>query len=144
MLSNLLKEHHRRASARRDLQERRRSEACQAAAQLTGAIVDHLNVGVAQAYLNQKRLDAEAKQLHTHAAEFSRQTQQWLALVDAFNGTLKELGDAENWARTIEKDMKTISSALEYTYKVNREANVSVQQQQQQQQQASPPLPPQQ
>jgi len=125
MLSNLAKEHARRSAARREEQERRRAEACAATAQLTGALVDHLNVGVAQAYLNQKRLDAEAKQLHTHAAEFSRQTQQWLSLVDAFNGALKELGDAESWAKTIEKDVKTISAALEYAYRVEKDAAVT-------------------
>jgi hypothetical protein len=72
MLSNLLKEHSQRSSLRREQQERRREDACQAAAQLTNALVDHLNVGVAQAYLNQKRLDAEAKELHAHATEFAR------------------------------------------------------------------------
>jgi len=80
-------------------------------------------VGVAQAYLNQKRLDAEAKQLHSHASNFARQTQQWLGLVDNFNSALKELGDVDSWARSIERDMKTVSSALEYSYKVNKEAN---------------------
>ena len=35
------------------LQETRRTEATDAAARLTSALVDHLNVGVAQAYLNQ-------------------------------------------------------------------------------------------
>ena len=84
------------------------------------------NVGVAQAYLNQKRLDAEAKQLHTNATDFAKQTQNWLNLVNSFNGTLKDLGDVENWSKTIEEDMKTISSTLEYTYKVNREANSSL------------------
>lgn len=44
---------------------------------------------VAQAYLNQKRLDAEAKQLHTSATNFSKQTQQWMHLIEGFSGALK-------------------------------------------------------
>lgn len=44
---------------------------------------------VAQAYLNQKRLDAEAKQLHVGATNFAKQTQQWLHLIDNFSTALK-------------------------------------------------------
>lgn len=44
---------------------------------------------VAQAYLNQKRLDAEAKQLHVGATNFGKQTQQWLQLIDGFSTALK-------------------------------------------------------
>ena len=44
---------------------------------------------VAQAYLNQKRLDAEAKQLHLGATNFSKQTHQWLQLIDGFSTALK-------------------------------------------------------
>jgi hypothetical protein len=44
---------------------------------------------VAQAYLNQKRLDAEAKQLHIGANNFSKQTQQWLNLIEGFSTALK-------------------------------------------------------
>lgn len=72
---------------------------------------------MAQAYLNQKRLDAEAKQLHTSATNFSKQTQQWLQLVETFSSALKELGDVENWAKTIEGDIRTITLALENVYK---------------------------
>lgn len=51
--------------------------------------VDHLNVGVAQAYLNQKRLDQEAKNLNTNANNFNKQTQQWLSLIESFTSSLK-------------------------------------------------------
>lgn len=72
---------------------------------------------MAQAYLNQKRLDAEAKLLHQSATNFAKQTQQWLALVEGFSSALKEIGDVENWAKSIEEDMQTINCALEYAYK---------------------------
>jgi len=73
MLSSLVKEHNQQQAVRREEQEVKRQEAVKAASELTQALVDHLNVGVAQAYLNQKRLDAEAKRLHTNAQEFSKQ-----------------------------------------------------------------------
>jgi len=122
MLSSLVKEHQARQIVRKEKQEVKRKEALSAATNLTTALVDHLNVGVAQAYLNQKRLDSEAKQLHLNATNFSKQTTAWLQLIDSFNNSLKEVGDVENWARTIEGDMRAISSTLEYTYKVNSEA----------------------
>lgn len=81
----------------------------------------HIIFRVAQAYLNQKRLDAEAKQLHQGAIGFAKQTQQWLNLVESFSSALKEIGDVENWARTIENDMKVITDALECAYKVTQE-----------------------
>ncbi|XP_066904430.1 biogenesis of lysosome-related organelles complex 1 subunit 1 [Halyomorpha halys] len=117
MLTSLLKEHHANQLARKETQEEKRKEAIAAASDLTQALVDHLNVGVAQAYLNQKRLDAEAKQLHQNATNFAKNTQQWLSLVEGFSSALKEIGDVENWAQMIENDMKTVTCALEYAYK---------------------------
>ncbi|PNF18405.1 Biogenesis of lysosome-related organelles complex 1 subunit 1 [Cryptotermes secundus] len=121
MLSSLVKEHQTKQAHRKEKQEQKRKEAVAAANSLTQALVDHLNVGVAQAYLNQKRLDAEAKQLHHSATNFAKQTQQWVNLVESFSGALKEIGDAENWACSIEGDMRTITSALEYAYKATQE-----------------------
>lgn len=66
-------------------------------------------------------MDAEAKQLHTSTANFSKQTQQWLHLVEGFNSALKEIGDVENWAKSIEGDVRTISTALEIVYKNSQE-----------------------
>jgi len=126
MLSSLVKDYQARQAVRKEKQEVKRKEALSAATNLTTALVDHLNVGVAQAYLNQKRLDSEAKQLHLNATNFSKQTTAWLQLIDSFNNSLKEVGDVENWARTrtIEGDMRAISSTLEYSYKVNSEPQV--------------------
>ncbi|XP_072743352.1 biogenesis of lysosome-related organelles complex 1 subunit 1 isoform X2 [Anoplolepis gracilipes] len=125
MLSAIVKEHQTKQVVRKERQEQKRKEAVQAASNLTQALVDHLNVGycyrVAQAYLNQKKLDAEAKQLQHSATNFAKQTQLWLNLVESFSSSLKEIGDAENWARSIEGDMRTIATALEYSYKATQE-----------------------
>lgn len=123
MLSSLVKEHQQKQTVKKENQEVKRKEACAAASDLTQALVDHLNVGVAQAYLNQKKLDAEAKQLHTSSTNFAKQTQQWLSIVESFSGALKELGDVENWAKTIESDVRIITTALEIVYKNSQENN---------------------
>ncbi|GFT33636.1 biogenesis of lysosome-related organelles complex 1 subunit 1 [Nephila pilipes] len=121
MLSSIVKEHQSKQSVKRDELEKKRKDAAVAASTLTSALVDHLNVGVAQAYLNQKRLDYESKQLNANITTFAKQTTQWLQLVENFSQVLKEIGDVENWAKSIENDMNTISSALEYAFKVGQE-----------------------
>ncbi|XP_014085274.1 biogenesis of lysosome-related organelles complex 1 subunit 1 [Bactrocera oleae] len=121
MLTSMVKEYQVKQVKRKQEQEIRRKDVIESSNELTQAIVDHLNVGVAQAYLNQKRLDAEAKQLHVGATNFAKQTQQWLQLIDNFSSALKELGDVENWARSIESDMQIIQSTLEIAYKTSRQ-----------------------
>lgn len=118
MLSAIVKEHQAKVQERRNSIEEKRKTAVDASVQLASALVDRLNLDVAQAYCNQRKLDAEAKQLHTNVQVLAKQTAQWTALMNNFNSTLKQLGDVENWSRTIEADMRQINSALEYSYKV--------------------------
>ena len=78
-----------------------------------------LEKSVSQTYVNQRKLDTEAKRLMVNIDQFSRSINQWTTLMNSFNDSLKELGDVENWAGCIEKDMREISSILEYVYKDN-------------------------
>ena len=72
---------------------------------------------VAQAYINEKKLDTEMRRLSTNATQFVKQTQQWLGLIENFNTSLKELGHIQSWAKSIDSDCKIITSCLENVYK---------------------------
>lgn len=120
MLSAIVKEHQSKQQILREEQELKRKEAIQASNNLSQALVDHLNVGVAQAYLNQKRLDIEASQLEQNAVQFHKVTNQWLNVTSSFASSLKEVGHVQNWSNTVHNDMKTIAKTLEQVYKTNQ------------------------
>lgn len=46
-------------------------------------------LSVAQAYMNQRKLDHEVKTLQVQAAQFAKQTGQWIGMVENFNQALK-------------------------------------------------------
>lgn len=124
MLSRVVKEHQERQAHLREEQEKKRRAALISVQACTNAMVDCLNEGVERAYENQRKLDKEAKALQIHSAKYVKQTSQWLSLVEGFHKNLKGLGDLEHWARTIEKDMKTITGTLEYAYQGTDEVHV--------------------
>ena len=112
----MVREHQERQAILREEQERRRKAALLAVRNCTNAMVDSLNSGVEKAYENQRRLDREAKALQAHSARYVKQTAQWLSLVEGFHKSLKSLGDLEQWARTIEADMRIVVDTLDYAY----------------------------
>ncbi|XP_054165629.1 biogenesis of lysosome-related organelles complex 1 subunit 1-like [Oppia nitens] len=120
MLSQMLCDHQIRQNKKRQEIDTKRSEAINSCVDLTANLVNHLNDGVAQTYINQRRLDSESKQLVQNVTQFERSVNQWLHLMNNFNKAVKELGDVQNWAKAIEHDMRTVSSALEYTYKCHK------------------------
>lgn len=72
---------------------------------------------VAQVFAAQRKLEKEVKGLQTNTAHFARQSGQWLDMIKTFNQSLKDVGDFQNWAKTVEWDMKNIASALDYVTK---------------------------
>lgn len=124
MLSRMVKEHQERQSTLREEQERKRKAALAAVQKCTHAMVDSLNSGVEKAYENQRKLDKEAKALQASSARYVKQTTQWLSLVEGFNKSLKSLGDLEQWAKTIETDMRMVVDTLDFAYKGSGEVHV--------------------
>eukprot|EP00030_Apusomonadida_sp_AF-17_P007598 a842044_354.p1 GENE.a842044_354~~a842044_354.p1 ORF type:complete len:138 (+),score=61.95 a842044_354:48-416(+) len=105
----------RRKEAER-LNENRRRAALVASSAVSDALLDTVNQSVVEIFNNQRALDVEAKQLHAQTSRMVKQTAQWVAAVEKFNLALKELGDVDTWARTIENDMRSIASTLEYVH----------------------------
>jgi len=97
--------------------KKKRKQVVSSISNVSSALLDSVNTEVSSIFNNQKKLEAEAKALQTATQKFSKQTNQWLTIIDNFNNSLKELGDIENWALSIEKDMKAIVSALDYVNK---------------------------
>ena len=124
MLSRVVREHQDRQALFREQQEKKRKAALASVQKCTSAMVDTLNAGVEKAYQNQKKLDNEARILQTQSVRYVKQTTDWLNLVEGFHKNLKSLGDVEQWARTIESDMKVITETLEYAYKGSGEVGV--------------------
>ncbi|KAG0306457.1 NHP2-like protein 1, partial [Linnemannia gamsii] len=105
-LGRLVKEHQTKNAALKRESEYLRKEAVQSVGQFSDAIADTLSGRVSQIFLNQKDLEQEARSLSLQTARYSKQTAQWLALVDQFGSALKELGDVQNWVQVIQKDME--------------------------------------
>ncbi|KAF9165516.1 hypothetical protein DFQ26_009833 [Actinomortierella ambigua] len=105
-LNRLLKDHQTKQAALKKETEHLRKEAIQSAGQFTEALADTLSS-------SQKELEQGARNLAAQSARYTKQTQQWLALVEQFDSALKELGDVQNWVEVIEKDMEQVTAALE-------------------------------
>jgi hypothetical protein len=54
-------------------------------------MVDSVNIGVSKVFTNQKKIEVQAVQLQTQTERFSKQTAQWLQLIEGFNQSLKVL-----------------------------------------------------
>ncbi|VDP79946.1 unnamed protein product [Echinostoma caproni] len=65
-----------------------------------------------QAYSNQRRLNAELKELYAKLNVFREQVDAWSKVVGEFNKSLKELGDVENWAARMEREALILDGCL--------------------------------
>eukprot|EP00656_Telonema_subtile_P025054 TRINITY_DN2718_c0_g1_i1.p1 TRINITY_DN2718_c0_g1~~TRINITY_DN2718_c0_g1_i1.p1 ORF type:complete len:129 (-),score=41.30 TRINITY_DN2718_c0_g1_i1:189-575(-) len=128
MLQELVRQH---KAAQVDLlhrNEQRRQAAVQSVGKVTSALLDTVNSGVAEVFMNQEDLEREVKQLQAQSIKLSKSTKNWVGLMNEMSGALKELGHVESWAGALETDMREIATTLQYVNEQNR-ANHSQDQQ---------------
>ncbi|XP_076929270.1 biogenesis of lysosome-related organelles complex 1 subunit 1-like [Bidens hawaiensis] len=111
-LLQLVNDHQTDAIRLREHTEKSKKEAIKSAARVSDLLVEAVNGGVEECYVNEKRIEAEIGALKTTIVRFAKQTDQWLASTHAINTAIKEIGDFENWMKTMELDCKSITTAI--------------------------------
>ncbi|KAL3649195.1 biogenesis of lysosome-related organelles complex 1 subunit 1 [Castilleja foliolosa] len=111
-LLQMFNDHNLASVQLRDHTEKAKKEAIRNAARVSNLLVNTVNGGVQEVFINEKRIEMEIRALATTIMRFSKQTQQWLAASHAINNAVKEIGDFENWMKTMELDCKSITAAI--------------------------------
>ncbi|XP_018828601.1 biogenesis of lysosome-related organelles complex 1 subunit 1 [Juglans regia] len=111
-LLQFIHHHHEASLGLREHTERAKKDAIRNAARVSDLLVDAVNGGVQEAFVNQKRIELEIRALAATIARFMKQTDHWLTATHAINTAIKEIGDFENWMKTMEFDCKSVSAAI--------------------------------
>lgn len=61
---------------------------------------------------NASALDQQENELAAHTARLARQNAQWMGLADETREGLKEIGDVQNWAEVIERDLLVLEEMM--------------------------------
>mmetsp|Transcript_68628 Transcript_68628/g.143201 ORF Transcript_68628/g.143201 Transcript_68628/m.143201 type:complete len:159 (-) Transcript_68628:55-531(-) len=117
MLSSLVKDYQSKQAKLKEINDQNRREALGATETVANMMSDTVTCNVDEVFAAQKKLEKEVKGLQTNTSHFAKQTRQWVEMIDEFNTNLKEVGDFQNWAKTVEWEMKHIASCLEYVAK---------------------------
>ncbi|BAT81391.1 hypothetical protein LR48_Vigan07g088800 [Vigna angularis] len=112
-LHHLLELHHHKSLVLTQRTEKAKKDAIRKTARVSDLLVEAVNGGVHESFINQKRIELEIRALAVTITRFMKQTDQWLATTHALNTALKEIGDFENWMKIMEYDCKNITTAIQ-------------------------------
>ncbi|ESW14060.1 hypothetical protein PHAVU_008G249600 [Phaseolus vulgaris] len=112
-LHNLLELHHHKSLVLAHRTEKAKKDAIRKTERVSDLLVEAVNGGVQDSFINQKRIELEIRTLAATITRFMKQTDQWLATTHALNTALKEIGDFENWMKIMEYDCKNITTAIQ-------------------------------
>ncbi|KAH7836504.1 hypothetical protein Vadar_002171 [Vaccinium darrowii] len=111
-LIQLINDHHHQSLSLREQTEKAKKEAIRSAVRVSDLLVNAVNGGVQESFVNEKRIELEIRALASTVMRFAKLTDQWLAASHSINTAIKEIGDFENWMKTMEFDCKSISAAI--------------------------------
>jgi hypothetical protein len=77
------------------------------------AAVDALNGDMRLVWSNQQRLESEMRTLQRESQQLCVQAKSWVHMYESFHGALKALGDVENWADVLRRDMALVSGTID-------------------------------
>ncbi|XP_072975850.1 biogenesis of lysosome-related organelles complex 1 subunit 1 isoform X1 [Typha angustifolia] len=117
-LLQIVHEHQRRATRIRDQTDKAKKDALRTAVRVSDLLVDTVNGGVQESFVNEKHIEVEIRALLSTIMRYKKQTDQWLAATHALNSVLKEIGDFENWMKIMDYDCKSINAAIRNIHQV--------------------------
>ncbi|XWS71928.1 hypothetical protein CRYUN_Cryun03dG0180500 [Craigia yunnanensis] len=88
-LLQIYQHHHRNSLKLRDQAEKAKKDAIKKAGRVSDLLVDAVNGGVQESFINEKRIEVEIRALAATIDRFMKQTDQWLAASHAINTTVK-------------------------------------------------------
>ncbi|EGX48084.1 hypothetical protein AOL_s00081g140 [Orbilia oligospora ATCC 24927] len=67
---------------------------------------------ISNIHSNANALETQSKQLKSRTQAMNKTSRQWSALAENGRGRLKEIGDVQNWAEMIERDLLVLEETL--------------------------------
>ncbi|PVI07263.1 hypothetical protein DM02DRAFT_609227 [Periconia macrospinosa] len=78
-----------------------------------GSSVDHeMRQRAADLHANSEAIEKQEKALAKQTAALAKQSAQWQKLADTSTKKLNEIGDVQNWAEMIERDLLVLEETL--------------------------------
>ncbi|GIQ84643.1 biogenesis of lysosome-related organelles complex 1 subunit 1, partial [Kipferlia bialata] len=106
---------------RRQHTEDLRSSAMSAVGTLSNTVANVVNDNVAYVFRQQRQIDESLKKLVDSTNLLHKHTVSWRELVLEFNTALKGLGDVQNAAQVMQRDLTEIGSGLKDCIKKQQE-----------------------
>jgi hypothetical protein len=95
-----------------DAESARRTAEARAAVAASLASVAELRTRAADLHSNSAAITKQENELAKQAAALAKQSAQWQKLADTSTKKLNEIGDIQNWAEMIERDLLILEETL--------------------------------